>query len=204
MNALRAEWKKIMAMESREVRWQYIWDYYKFNILGAAFALFLIGSATNDLLINPPPRSVLTIAWMTGFEPEHRLDMLREVLYPVLVENPRRETVEILSFVMTDDPQIHMAQLARLSTLLAARQLDIVIGNLVEADEATGGDREDENIEMLGMVPLWAVDDLRSLEGNALFAELGFNTEGRYFGIISSTERYEAVHEAINVLWEES
>ena len=217
---LRAEWKKIQSMQGRE-KWEYIWGYYKIHIIGVSAALLMTGSIVNDIFINPPPSSVLTIAWMGGFEMEWQLNALRDALYPMVVEDPSSETVHILTFFITGtDPQQDMAQHTRFSAMVAARELDIVIGTLEYNEEA--------EILALGMAPSWFFSDLRPflaqagiepdgvifyeaeegypvafavpMEGSALFEEVGLFTEGRWLGIVGNTLRDEAVTYAVRAL----
>jgi len=217
---LRAEWKKIQSMKGRE-KWEYIWGYYKIHIIGISAVLLVAGSIINDTIINPPPNSVLTIAWMGGFELDGRLDELRDALYPMLVEDPGSETVHVLTFFITgDDPQQDMAQHTRFSAMTAARELDIVIGTLVHNEEA--------DIMALGLAPSWFFHDLRPFlaeagiepdgvifhddeegnpvafaiptEGSAIFEDVGISTEGRWLGVVGNTQREEAAVKAIRAL----
>ena len=216
-----AEWKKIKAMEG-PVKREYIWDYYKIHIIATIIVLAMLGSILNDTVINPPPRSALTIAWMSPFEPEPALRSLSEALYPAIVDNPARQTVQVMSFFMIGDPQHDMAQHQRFSAMSAARELDIIIGDFTEFEG-------DQNLVGLGLAPSWVFHDLRpilaeaglnsenllfgetdegeelafgiSLEGSTLFEELGISTTGRYLGVVVNTDRYEAVIEAIRKLW---
>jgi len=218
---LRAEWKKIQSIKGRE-KWEYIWGYYKIHIIATAAALLMTGSIVNDVFINPPPDSVLTIAWMGGFELEGRLDTLRNSLYPILVDDTANETVHILTFLLTGaDPQQDMAQHTRFSAMTAARELDIVIGTLEHNEEV--------DIMALGMAPSWFFYDLRPflaeagiepeglvfhedeegtpiafaipLDGSVLLEEAGIATEGRWLGVIGNTQREEAVVKAIRALF---
>ncbi|MCL2422035.1 MAG: hypothetical protein FWD03_09275 [Defluviitaleaceae bacterium] len=222
---LREELQKIQSMKGR-IRWEYIWGYYKFHIIGTIIGIFIFGSLLNDLVINPPPRSILTVAWLADFEWDERLHALGDALDAAVVENPNREKVFIPTFYLTDgaDPQNDVAQIQRFQALLAARELDIIIGRIEDNDEFefTG----------LGMAPSWVMTDLRpvlaeagltvdedvlrfyyddetglpfafamSLEGSVLFADAGIPTAGRYLGVTVNTENYAHVVAAIRALW---
>lgn len=211
-----AEIEKIKAMKGR-VRREYIWDYYKIHIIGGAVLFFMLGTFVNDIFINPPPSSNLTIAWMSGFELHETLSEFGEVFYPTMVEDPRRETVAILSFVLSGEPQHDMAQHTRFAAMTAASDIDIVIGELTDTE---GG-------QMLGISHVWMFRDLQPmleevgiysedllfyeteygpiafaipLDSSPIFSEF-FNAENRFLAVLSNTVRYEEVLEALRLLW---
>ena len=223
---IRAEWKKIMDMKGKTRR-EYIWDYYKIPIIAFIIGSWMVGSIINDVFINPPPGSVLTIAWMAGWEPEERLDELRDVLYPLVVEDPNRETVNILTFFMGVDPQHDMAMHTRFAAMTAAAEIDIVIGNFMH--------HEEEELMGLGIAPAFSFLDLRTMFAEAgisppdeflffdgegvddpplafgipmdsadFFTNMGFSAEDRYLGVIMNTQRNEEVISAIRLLWDAS
>ena len=217
--ALRKELQKIRSLKGKE-KWEYIWDYYKLHIIGTIILLWISGSIINDTIINPPPQSVLTIAWMAGFEPDDRLNALSVALYPKLeelVENPGREAVQVLNFFMGADPQLQMANHHRFAAMTAANELDIIIGTVVI--------HEEERIT-LGLAPTWGLRDIRTyipeanaegllfyeseeygtiafavpLEGSAFFNTLGLQTENVYLGIMINSLREEAVQLALHAI----
>ena len=217
--ALRKELQKIRSLKGKEKR-EYIWDYYKLHIIGTIILLWVSGSIINDTIINPQPRPVLTIAWMAGFEPEAQLDALSMALYPKLselIENPGRETVQVINFFMGADPQLQMANHSRFSAMTAASELDIIIGT----KEIHG-----EDWITLGLAPAWGLRDIRPyipgasadsflfyeseeygqiafaapLEGSPLFNSLGLQTENVYLGIMVNSMRKEAVQLAVQAI----
>ena len=224
----RAERAKIMEMKGKTRR-EYIWDYYKIPIIAFIVGTWMIGSLINDVWINPPPGSVLTIAWMAGWESEEQLNELRDSLYPLFVEDPRRETVQILTFFMGTDPQMDMAMQQRFAAMTAAAELDIIIGNFVVHEF------DDGSFMSLGLAPPFSLLDMRPvfdeaglmlpddplifdgtvidepivyfavpMHDAAYFTDMGFSPENRYLGVIMNTQRYEAVIDAIRHLWDAS
>lgn len=220
-----AEWRKIQSMKGKERR-GYIWDYYKIPIIGTIIGVWIVGSIINDTIINPPPRSALTIAWMTGFEHEYRLDALSQILSPFILEEYSRETVQVQSFITGGDPQINMAMNQRFTAMSAANELDIIIGNVIERDDG---------IITIGLAPTMAFQDIRPLleeagvfadtdnllfdnmifdeneeevtvavavylDEIAAFDEAGIDTEGLFLGVMVNSRRDEAVLKAIQVL----
>ncbi|MCL2016803.1 MAG: hypothetical protein FWG68_11220 [Defluviitaleaceae bacterium] len=215
-----AEMQKIREMAWRERR-EYIWDYYKLHIIGGLLFIFLGGSILNDTVINPPASSVLTIAWMAGFEMEENLNALSDTIYPIVVDYTQNETLHILNFNMIGDPQHDMAQHTRFSAMTAAQEIDIVIG--------TFAFNETTEVPNLGIAPAWTFMDLRPvlaeigvnsdnllffeeddnpplafaipLDETPAFANLGIATENRYLAIVVNTLRYDAVVTALRELW---
>jgi len=221
----REELQKIKSMQGREKR-QYIWDYYKFHIIGTIIGVLMLGSLINDTIINPPPSSALTIAWMAGFELDERLNALEDVLHPIVVGDTDRERIMIIPFHIVGEPQNDMAQMQRFQAMLAAREIDIVIGHY----EHVIDEEMDIDVRRLGLAPAWGFSDLRPilveagvtadafifcydeeygvpfafatpLEGSALFTALEIPTEDRYLGVIVNTARHEQVVAAIHALW---
>jgi len=221
-----AETAKIKSM-SGKVRREYIWDYYKVHIIATVALLLMTGSILNDTVINPPPRPVLTIAWLAGWEFEETLNALSQSLYPYLVYDERRETVFVPTFFMgSGDPQHDMAMMQRFQAMLAAADLDVVIGTLEQPQS------EDGFISLGGLAPAWFFLDIRrfldiagveanyllydtdeegntiafaaSLEGNPLFERLGISSSGRYIAITANTHRDGAILETLRVLWAEN
>jgi len=219
---LKAEWQKIMSLKGKTRR-EYIWDYYRFHIIATAFVVIMGGSLINDTIINPRPRSALTIAWMAGFELHETMDLISESLYPTIVYDPSSETVDALMFNLSGDPQHDSAQMQRFAAMTAARELDIAIAHLIVHDdgfqalgiaptmmfknimpflqaagiEPQGGfvycdNEERESIEAVAV----------SMEGSRLFPELGLTTENRYVAIVASSQRDEAVIDALRAIWE--
>ena len=220
---LRAEWNKIQSMKGAEKR-EYIWGYYKFHILGTLVVFFMVGSIINDTIINPPPDPVITIAWM-GLGTEEHFSALRERLYPVLVQNPSRETVHITSFFVSEDPQHAMAQNQRLSAMVTAQIIDLAIGPYNPSEEL-----EDDRIRpaTIGMAPAWMFGEFRptlaqlgiDAEGMVfyeddgdeigfaipvssapLFQELNINIHDYYIAMIVNTQRHDEIIKVLEVLW---
>lgn len=217
---LREELQKIKVM-NRSEKIDYIWAYYKLHIIGLAFGLIMGGMLINDLVINPSPRSVLTIAWMGGFEPQEHFDKVIESLSPLVVQYPNREAVHVLDFFVGADVQQSMAQRARFTAMSAAGELDIIIGNLEDHDGYFLG---------LGIAPIWGLKDLRPIlaeagisqddllfydgeemlnlafaipvEGSTFFNDIGISTEYLFLGVLQSSQRDDAVISALRLLWQ--
>ena len=99
---------------------EHIWEYYKFNIIGAAIALYLIGSAVFNIFLNPQDDRIM-VAWMGDPMPQHQLDELSERL------NAR---IQDLSY--TGDHQHDMMQRQLFSVMSMGGEIDAVVGLLLE------------------------------------------------------------------------
>ena len=107
---------------------QHIWEYYKLHIMAIAVILIIIGSLINVWLINPRQKTVLFVAWNAGFAMHEQLSVVADALAEGLVENEKRETVEIsLFFSPEGDPQSEMANTMRLTAMVAAGAIDVFI-----------------------------------------------------------------------------
>ena len=216
------EMDKIKSMKGKKKR-EYIWEYYKIHIIATAFFLIVAGSLFNDIVLNPPPDAALTVAWM-GFEFDENLNIFRETIYPVVVEDPENETVQIITFFLGGgDPQMDMAMLTRFAAMTAAAELDIVIGDMVYHDEY--------GYTNLGLAPLNSFADVRPFLNEAgisldtddlifyeedgepiavgvplsavpIFNEIDFFPMERYLGVVVNTRRREEVVEVMRYLWD--
>ena len=215
-----AEWQKIKALD-KQARREYIWDYYRAPFVGLLIILLMLALLINDIYINPPVRPVLAIAWTAEFEQQERFDALRDYLQPHIVYNPDRESVYIFSFIYTGDSEFDAAQFMRFSSMLAAGELDIVIGNFVHNEETGAMGLRMINARYLSELrPVLteagvSTDELLiyeeeslafavSIKNSPLFSDLGFGLDERYLGIMYNSRRPEAVLKAIRAIWEES
>ncbi|MCL1998123.1 MAG: hypothetical protein FWG65_05070 [Turicibacter sp.] len=206
---IKKELEKLREMSLRQ-KLDYIWEYYKLHIIGTAIFASLAGMVINDMVINPPPTSALTIGWLVGNESDERLSELADVLEPTIVGY--NEIVSVVNFTLTNTFQLDIARQTLFAAMTTAAELDIIIGDL-----AVGG-RDSErlppdvfkDLEALfyeagvsteGLLFYDGVAFAIALEKSPIFTELGFDYEGRYFGVIINSERDYAVLEAIRILW---
>lgn len=124
---LNTEKARLREMTFKE-KMQHIWEYYKIHLIVIVVILIVIGSFVNIWFINPRPKTVLFIAWSAGFALDEQTTGLADVLTGELVENKRKEAVEV-SLFLTDssDPQMEMANTMRMTAMIAAGMLDVFI-----------------------------------------------------------------------------
>jgi len=215
---INQELEKIKNLEGK-ARYQYIWDYYKLHIIAILIASFLLGSFINHRFINPPPVSILTVAWMASFEFNETLQSISVGLSEPLVEYPGRQLVDVQSYFLTGlDPQFDMAMQQRFMAMVMVREIDLVIGAI------------DENL--MGMEPAGNLRDIRpylreaginleehqllyaedpdgitvfygiNLEGSPFFKQLEIQMEGRFLGIMITSAREDNIINALRVIWD--
>jgi len=120
---LRAEKEKLREMTFKK-KLEYIWDYYKYPIIGFCVGLILLGSFINTRYINPPPGSALFIAWSAGFATDEQIDKLKTVLdEQIVAENINKEVFISMFF----DSEFNPAGVQRLMAMLAAGEIDLFI-----------------------------------------------------------------------------
>jgi len=127
----RAEIKKLREMTFKK-KMEYIWDYYKFPIIGICAGLILVGSFINTRFINPPPESALFIAWSTGFTTDEQIDSLKAVLDEQIVVKGENKEVFISMFF---DTEFNPFNIQRLMAMLAVGEIDLFVVNLPLMEE---------------------------------------------------------------------
>jgi len=123
----RSEREKLREMKIKE-KIEYIWEYYKYHIVGTVIALAILGSLLNTWIFNPQPDVGLFIAWNAGFADQDRLDDLRDTFNEHMTFQTEGEVADVSRFfTATDDPQMHMAHIQRLVAMITAGQIDAFI-----------------------------------------------------------------------------
>jgi len=124
---IRIEIAKLREMNFKS-KMEYIWEYYKFLLIGLVIFLILIGSLINSFFINPQPQTALHISWNAGFVLHEQLDEMADELTARLIDKDKNEAVlATLSMTSTDDPSMDMANQQRLVAMLAAGEIDVFI-----------------------------------------------------------------------------
>jgi len=218
----REELKKLRKMPFKK-KMEYIWEYYKFYLLGIVLVLVIIGSLINTWFINPPPSTALFVAWSAGFATEEQLTDLADVLEELLVDKNENEEVIVSRFASSGvDPSFDMANVQRLVAMIAAGVIDVFILDLETLEEKSNNgfvkpledvlaeirstnprvyDRIMENAITIRYEP---EEDIiaESIMGiyisdSVLYKELGFFEQDLYISIASTTRSLENVVRAI-------
>ena len=217
------EWRKVKSMQGGELR-AHIWDYYRIHIL-AVIILIAVAAYSIHLALNPPPDSILTVAFVGGWLPEEYEAAIAEALAENLVEDPNREMVQILVFTVTDeDPHFTMMNHQRFAAMTTVREIDMVIGNLATFEGEVEGLGMAPAISYMDLIPLFEeaglalpaepviaydIDDdytpfafAISVADSNLFEDVGLFLDGFYLGVMINTQRLDAVVHAIGAIWQ--
>jgi len=205
---------------------QHIWEYYKLHLMAFAVILIIIGSLINIWLINPRQKTVLFIAWNAGIAVHEQLSAAADILAEGIVENQKRETVEVsLFFAPEGDPQSEMANTMRLTAMVAAGAIDVFIldnellveyterGLIQPVEEILAGLRTADPVvyaevdERLSYV-LHTTEDKNpegrlmgvSISNSPLLSELGINQEELWFCVSASSDNLENIVPALTIL----
>ena len=205
---------------------QHIWEYYKLHLMAFAVILIIIGSLINIWLINPRQKTVLFIAWNAGIAVHEQLSAAADILAEGIVENQKRETVEVsLFFAPEGDPQSEMANTMRLTAMVAAGAIDVFIldndllveyterGLIQPVEEILSGLRTADPViyaevdERLAYV-LHTSEEKNpegrlmgvSISNSPLLSELGFDEEELWFCVSASSDNLGNIVPALAIL----
>jgi len=217
----RAKLKEMTFAEKRD----YIWTYYKIQIMATLFLVFMFGSLINTWFINPPKQEYLYIAWLGEFAMPATLDNLAERL-SVIVTDPDRETVAVTAYAETGDPQMDMALSARFFGRMQTQALDLVLLDYYELNglASMGAFRPVRDIaqagldnpalyqkiteRMVAITYICNVSDAEitdmlaiSLAGVPLLEEVGLSTDNLFLTMIFNSENTYKAAKAMEVIF---
>jgi len=205
---------------------QHIWEYYRLHLMVLIIILIIAGSLINIWLINPRQKTVLFVAWNAGFAMNEQLTAVADALSEGIVENRKRETVEVsLFFAPEGDPQSEMANTMRLTAMVAAGVIDVFIldsellveyterGLIQPVEDMLGGLRTADPVvyaevdERLAYV--LHTSEEKNPEGrlmgvgisnSPLLSGLGFNEEELWFCVSASSDNLDNIVPALAIL----
>ena len=224
---LSEEAAKLREMNFTDKR-QYIWEYYKLQIIAAVVLLFVIGNIVNRVFINPPKRDYLYIAWQAGEVLPAQLTELGERLRVIAGDQARYE-VSVRSYVVTGSLQMDQAMAARFQALVSVGDLHGIIttregivhflqlGIIMPVHELMA--------EIRGLCPVLYgklydrvqvitfrprdydayITDARAicLHGAPLLTALEIPTENIYFGVLVNASRVYETAKALQIIFYE-
>jgi len=121
----RKELEKLREMNFKE-KLEYIWEYYKYFIIGFVVAVIVISSLIYTTVINPSPEPALFISWNAGFATFEQTDDLKEYLESHLVAEGKNEEVVISQFFFDENnPETIMMGHQRTAAMIAAGVIDL-------------------------------------------------------------------------------
>jgi hypothetical protein len=220
----RTERVKLREMNFKEKR-QYIWEYYKLHIFAFVLLSFLFGSLINIWFINPPKQDYLYIAWLTPGVPDEALRNAGGAL-SVIVENPEREQVQIISYATTNNPQLDMALQQRFIAMLQIGSMDMfltpragiteladnglsrsvheVMGYIVESNPAIYREISERIITITYNIDEYTqhTDDMGiSLAGAPFFDYVGIDSRELYFSVVINTQNFYRIAKALEAFF---
>jgi len=226
-NFFKTEWAKLKPMNFTDKR-QYIWEYYKLHIIVFFIALGAIAYMINTMILNPPKRDYIYIAWQGVIIHSDPLEELGREL-SVIIEDEDRYQVTIRSYLLTGDAQMDQALITRFFAMMHVGDVHAMIGTSVSMINAAEDSITKSVHEVLAYVrtldpelyeylapraPImvfFAEDDTDtptmdtmaiSLHGSPLLYELGIPSEDLYLGIIANSEHYYELAKALVVMFE--
>ncbi|MCL2362083.1 MAG: hypothetical protein FWC73_09755 [Defluviitaleaceae bacterium] len=227
-NFFRTEWGKLKVMNFTDKR-QYIWEYYKVQIIALILAIAAILYMVNTMILNPPKRDYLYIAWQGNIIHSEPLDELGTRL-DVIVEEYKRYQVSIRSYLLTGDPQMDQALITRFFAMMQVGDMHGVMGSsanmlgmaqdgivkpvheilvYVEAMNPELHAHLAMRAPIMVFVPEHGEDGTPimdtmaiSLHGAPMLIELGIPSEDLYLSIISNSTHYYELAKALVEMFE--
>jgi len=220
----KTEREKLRGMTRME-KVQYIWAYYKMYFIAGIIVLVVSGSLLNHLVLNPPPKTYLNVTFFGEYVFVDAIDILTSDMTEKIVPDPETHVVYAESYHVTDsDPEMSMGIMQKLMANIAVRELDLMITDKQMFDtfageelftplsEVLGAEFVDANRDIIYRVapigydennrPFFMEEDdygIR-LADNAYMRELGLDLSGWYIGVVSNSQRPEAVLEGLQLI----
>ncbi|MDR0999709.1 MAG: hypothetical protein LBL96_02740 [Clostridiales bacterium] len=186
----------------------YIWEYYKFPIIGFIIGAIIIGSVVNGIL-NPPKDTFAQIVYYGGYFADDMLLKVETSIADAAMTDEEKLSDAVYSTVIygaTGDTQADMANSQKFMVMVAAAELDIIVFNKFELESL-------KNSEMLIDITTVMDEELQSRVGdllidnvaldiseNLFFRSAGLNTEDMRVGVIVNTARLDNVKRVLNVI----
>ena len=140
---------------SRKEKVEHIKEYYKWHIIGGIITIAIIASLLNTWVFNPPPKSAVSVNFMSKMILSDDVEELENQLNDIIVsEDMGNRRVFVNAFMLgSQDPRMEMAVKTKFAAKLQAKELDIMItdkdvfeelakqGNMISLDKIL--DKED-------------------------------------------------------------
>jgi len=121
----KVEKKKLKDMTFKE-KIEYIWQYYKIQIVIVVVVVFILGSIVNGIL-NPPTPIYAGVAIYEVYLGESFDTEFERIMTETLIEDPMLEKIYVYSFISGDDPSAQMAMVQKLMAMLTTKEIDLFI-----------------------------------------------------------------------------
>jgi hypothetical protein len=118
---------------SKKQKKEYIWEYYKYHIVGIVSLLLIIGSLINTWFINPPAKAAVSITFMNKYINTDETDEIKnELVKLIITEEDHNKDVFINNYFLTDNIEnadLDMASNTKFMANISAKELDVIILN---------------------------------------------------------------------------
>jgi len=121
----RTEKKKLREMTFKE-KAEYIWEYYRFQIIAAVVVIAVAGSIIHGIL-NPPIPSFAGVALFEVYFGETFEKEFERITAEALIEDRELEAVYTHSFLSGGDPSTEMINVQKLMAMVSTNELDLLI-----------------------------------------------------------------------------
>jgi len=164
------EREKLKGMTFKEKR-EYIWEYYKLFIIGFFVVVVVGGLLLNSLVINPPPKNYLGIAYLGDYMTEDILaDLSDQLTDKIIPEDLRADNIiDQENFYETDDPTLGTALQSKFVALISTGDLNVIVSD----DDNFDGCYTQELL-----IPLDSLIDTSKIEDARLYKQ-----DGQVYGI---------------------
>ena len=225
MNTIKAFFKeegaKLKEMNFTDKR-QYIWEYYKFQIVVLIIITILAGSMIHQRL-NPPRRHYLYIAWFGPITLFNSNDLKNGL--EVIIDDPEKYEVFISLYSMPGNPQMQRALAQRFNAMMTLGDIDIIIfnefyrldvGNFLMSLEQvidylfylhpTGAEAIIETILQWSSESIWEEGAIIhpqafSLGSFAIFHDIEMPSDDLFLGVAFGTDNHFRIAKAVLVLF---
>lgn len=164
---------------SRKEKVDYIWEYYKLHIIGGIIVIGIIASFLNIWVFNPPPKSAVSVNFMSTNLMTSVTEELEEELNDLIVtEEMGNKKVFVNTYVLgSPDPQMEMATQTKFAASIQAQELDVMIMDKDKFEELA------KQGNMLPLDKVLAKEDIDKLSEKLISVKAEEETEEKIYGI---------------------
>ena len=225
MNRIKAFFKeegaKLKEMNFTDKR-QYIWEYYKFQIIILIIAGIFVGLIIHQRL-NPPREHYLYIAWFAPITLDNSLDLTDGLDF--IIYDLERYQVFISPYSIPGNPQMQRSLAQRFTAMITLGDIDIIVFNefyrndignfIMSLDQVidylfylhpTGADAIIETILHWSSESIWEAGEIIhaqafSLADFAMFHDIEMPSDNLFLGAAAGTDNHFRIAKAVLVLF---
>lgn len=204
--------KEKMKGMSRKEKTQYIWEYYKFHIIVIIILTAFVGSYAYYASGNTPAELNITI--LGSYIEQDRIDSLQNKATAELIKDPKSKKEIIFDFLGGNGQQLDLNTQMKLSTSVAAKEIDILILNKKHFELFA----EQDSFMKLSSIPGFSQLNIQesklikyqpknsdgetvdkegiygiNVEDTAILKDLGYDTKDAVLCVLSNTKRLDKV-----------